>query len=105
MRSETLTQRDDLVIRRHILEPGETTPWHIDACHRFSVLVSGNGLTLEYRDTGELVEITPIHPGLTGWDEPQPRVHRAVNTGSATYEEVIVFFRDTPQVEPQPEQR
>ena len=105
MQSKVLTQRDDLVIRRHILEPGEATPWHTDACHRFSVLVRGNGLTIEFRDFGERVEITPVHAGLTGWDAPESRVHRGVNTGSDTYEEVVMFFRDSAQVEPQPEHR
>jgi hypothetical protein len=105
MQSEVLTERDDLVIRRHILEPGEAVPWHTDACHRFSVLVRGNGLTIEFRDSGERVEVTPIHPGLTGWDAPESRVHRGINTGSTTYEEVIVFFRDSARVDPQPEHR
>ena len=104
MRSEELTKRDDMVIRRHILEPGETTPWHIDACHRFSVLVQGSGLTLEFRDSGERVPIE-AYPGLTGWDAPESRVHRAINTGPTTYEEVIVFLLDRPGLEPQPEQR
>jgi oxalate decarboxylase/phosphoglucose isomerase-like protein (cupin superfamily) len=104
MKSELLTERDDLVIRRHILEPGEAMPWHTDACHRFSVLVRGNGLTIEFRDTGEFVDVA-VYPGLTGWDAPESRVHRGINTGSMTYEEVVMFFRDSPQLEPQPEHR
>ena len=44
MRSETITQRDDLVIRRLVLEPGEAMPWHVDACRRFSVIVRGERL-------------------------------------------------------------
>ena len=104
MRSEVLTQRDDLVIRRQILEPGDAMPWHTDVCHRFSVVVRGDGLTIEFRDTGERVEV-PVHAGLTGWDAPESRVHRGINTGSTTYEEVVTFFRDTPGLEPQPEHR
>ena len=41
MKSETITQRDDLIIRRHTLEPGEALPWHTDLCHRFTVVVRG----------------------------------------------------------------
>lgn len=104
MLSEVLTRRDDLVIRRMILEPGDAMAWHTDACHRFSVVVRGNGLTIEFRDTGECVEV-PVHPGLTGWDEPDSRVHRGVNTGSLPYEEVVTFYLDTPGLEPQPEHR
>lgn len=102
MNSETITQRTDLIIRRHILEPGEALPWHTDLCLRFTVVVRGEALSIEYRDTGE-VDSFPVHPGLADWDEPQPRVHRGINTGSVTYEEVIVFFIDQPGMEPQPE--
>ena len=34
---EVITQRDDLVIRRLVLAPGEGMPWHTDTCHRFTV--------------------------------------------------------------------
>jgi hypothetical protein len=102
MKSETITQRDDLIIRRHILEPGGALPWHTDRCHRFTVVVSGESLRIEYRDSND-VENFPVHAGLADWDEPQPRVHRGINTGSVPYEEVIMFFIDEPGMEPQPE--
>ena len=102
MRSETITERSVLIIRRHILEPGEALPWHTDRCHRFTVVVAGEALSIEYRETGE-IESFPVHAGLTGWDEPQSRVHRGINTGSVTYEEVIVFLLPEPGMEPQPE--
>jgi len=28
-------------------------PWHTDSCHRFSVVVRGERLRIEFRDTGE----------------------------------------------------
>lgn len=102
MKSETITQRADLIIRRHILEPGESLPWHTDLCQRFTVVVSGDALSIEYRDSGE-VKSFAVHPGLADWDVPQPKVHRGVNTGTVPYEEVIVFFLDRPDMEPQPE--
>lgn len=102
MESETITRRADLIIRRHILQPGEALPWHTDLCHRFTVIVRGEALGIEYRDSGE-IESFPVYPGMTGWDEPQARVHRGINTGTVPYEEVIVFFIDTPEMEPQPE--
>jgi hypothetical protein len=101
MRVETLSERDDLVIRRLVLEPGEAMPWHTDRCRRFSVVVRGDGLTIEFRETGERVPIA-VRPGLAGWDEPDARVHRGVNTGGTSYEEVVTFFLDPPGVEPQP---
>jgi hypothetical protein len=102
MKSETITQRSDLVIRRHILEPGEALSWHTDRCHRFTVVITGEALSIEYRDTGE-IETFPVRPGMADWDAPQSRVHRGINAGGVTYEEVIVFFLPEPDVEPQPE--
>ncbi len=101
MQFEVITQRDDLLIRRQVLQPGEALPWHIDLCQRFTVVVSGERLRIEYRDTGEMVEIA-VHPGLADWDEPQPRVHRGVNAGTITYEEVVMFFLPSPGIDPQP---
>jgi hypothetical protein len=102
MKSETITQRADLIIRRHILEPGEALPWHTDLCHRFSVVISGEKLSIEYRCSGE-IETFPVQAGMADWDAPQPRVHRGINAGTVPYEEVIVFFLPEPNVEPQPE--
>lgn len=102
MKSETITQRKDLIIRRHILEPGEALPWHTDHCHRFTVVVTGERLSIQYRDTGE-VETFPVQAGMADWDEPQPRVHRGINAGTVPYEEVIMFFLDESDMEPQPE--
>jgi hypothetical protein len=102
MISETITQRPNLIIRRHILEPGETLPWHSDACHRFSVIIRGEAIAIEYRDSEEIKTI-PVYPGLAEWDAPQSKIHRAINTGKVPYEEVIIFLIDQPGIEPQPE--
>lgn len=102
MLTEVITQRDDLVIRRLVLEPGEATPWHTDACRRFSVIVRGGQLRIEFRDSDEQI-IVAVHPGMADWDEPDDRVHRAVNAGVTPYEEVVIFFLDTPGIDPQPD--
>ena len=102
MRTEIITRRDGVLIRRLVLEPGEAMPWHTDSCHRFSVVVRGDELSIEIRDTGE--RITPaVHPGLAEWDQPQARIHRGVNTGTVSYEEVVIFFLRHPAMDPQPE--
>jgi hypothetical protein len=102
MISETISQRTGLVIRRHILEPGESLPWHSDLCHRFTVVVRGEAIDIHYRDSNEMKTIH-VHPGLAEWDAPQPKIHRAINTGNVPYEEVILFFIGKPDLEPQPE--
>ena len=77
-------------------------PWHTDTCSRYSVVIRGESLGIEFRDSGELKSF-PVHPGMAGWDEPQSRVHRGVNVGSVPYEEVVIFFLDDPDADPQPE--
>ncbi len=102
METEVLSKRYNTLIRRLILEPGEAMPWHTDSCHRYSVVIRGEALGIEFRDSGQPASF-PVHPGMAGWDEPEPRVHRGVNVGSVPYEEVVIFFLDDPDMEPQPE--
>jgi hypothetical protein len=98
---ETLIQRGTTLVRRLVLEPGEATVWHVDPYHRITVVVRGKALAIEYRDRGVSgrVEVTA---GQADWDEPTDRVHRAVNVGGETYEEVTIFFLDRTDAIPQP---
>lgn len=100
MRTETITQCDTLVIRRLVLEPGEATPWHTDACRRFSVVVRGERLRIEFRDAADH-PVVAVEPGSVGWDQPEARIHRAWNIGATAYEEVVTFFLDQPEMNPQ----
>lgn len=100
MRHEIITDREDLMVRRLVLDPGEATSWHTDPFHRFTVVVRGDRLTIEFRGGGEFFEV-PVEAGMSGWDAPEPRVHRAVNSGATVYEEVVTFFRGHPG-DPQP---
>jgi hypothetical protein len=101
MELEIISDEDALLIRRMSLAPGEAMFWHVDVCRRFSVVVRGAELTIEYRDGGEPARL-PVAPGLADWDEPEPRVHRAVNTGSVPFEEVVTFYRAGRHQDPQP---
>jgi hypothetical protein len=103
MRTEIITRRDDLIIRRAILAPGEATPWHRDLVHRFTVVVRGDRLAIEFRHGGER-EAFDVHAGMADWDAPELRVHRAVNVGAETFEEVVTFFLEDGMRDPQPEQ-
>lgn len=103
MESEVVWRDDATVARRLVLEPGEATPWHRDVCRRFSVVVRGDALAIEYRGSDE-GERFPVAAGLAGWDEPEPRVHRAVNVGTTVYEEVVLFVLPAAGVDPQPEE-
>ena len=102
MNIELITQSDEMVIRRMKLDPGEAMWWHIDTCHRFTVVISGSVLAIEYRDTGERIEFE-VATGTAEWDQPETRIHRAINVGETVYEEVVTFFRAAAEVDPQPE--
>ncbi len=69
--------------------------------HRITVVVRGEALAIEYRD-GRQTDRVEVFAGDTGWDVPSDQVHRAVNVGRATYEEVTIFFLDRPDALPQP---
>ena len=87
MIDKILHHRGTTLVRRQRLVPGEATPWHRDPFHRVAVVLSGDAITIEYRDRGPSHRLT-VTPGQVDWDEPTERVHRAVNVGAAPYEEV-----------------
>ena len=102
MTEELLYDRRGVRVRRVILEPGESSPWHTDSCDRMTVIVSGDRLAIEFRHSGEIREFD-VRAGQVDWDEPGRHVHRAVNVGDVPYEEIAVFFLGDPDDVPQPD--
>jgi len=98
---QMLHHRGNYLVRRQRLEPGEATPWHRDPYHRVTVVLSGDRLDIEFRDGGETLSWN-VTVGEVDWSEPSDRVHRAVNVGKEVFEEVVTFFLDRPDAEPQP---
>lgn len=101
MTDEIVLHYGTTMVRRLRLAPGEAMPWHRDPCQRVAVVLSGDSLSIEYRDGGEnlCIEVTP---GLVEWEEPSARVHRAVNVGKQFYEQVTIFLLDRPDAAAQP---
>ena len=99
---EVLHHRGNVLVRRQRLAPGEASPWHRDPCHRVTVVLSGDLLRIEFRDSRE-AQRCKVTPGEVDWSEPGERVHRAVNIGKKVFEEVVIFFLDHPDAAPQPE--
>lgn len=64
--------------------------------------MSGDLLRIEFRDGGE-AQPWNVTVGEVDWVEPTSRIHRAVNVGKEVFEEVVTFFLDRPDAEPQPE--
>ena len=102
MTDEILFHRGTTLVRRQRLAPGEALPWHRDPFHRVSVVLSGDQIEIEFRDSRETLRV-PVKRGQVGWDEPTSRPHRAVNIGKQPYEEITIFFLDHPDAVPQPE--
>jgi hypothetical protein len=74
LRLKVIMEREDIVIRRLILEPA---------------VLRGEQLRIECCDTGEQVT---GHAGMADWDEPDTRVHQGVNAGATAYEEIVMFL-------------
>ena len=96
-----LFQRGTTLVRRLYLAPGETLPWHRDPFHRVTVILQGDALAVEYQE-GDERQSVPVTPGQVDWDEPTELLHRAINVGQQSYEEITVFFLDRHGAVPQP---
>jgi hypothetical protein len=101
MRQEALYRRKGVLVRRLLLEPGEASAWHRDACHRVTVVLSGDRLAIERHAGGPTHEVG-VRAGQVDWDEPGSRMHRAVNVGRQPYEEIVIFLLAHPGQNPQP---
>lgn len=91
---QVLFHRGNRLVRRQRLEPGEATPWHRDPCHRVTVVLSGDMLEIEFRDSGETLACK-VTAGEVDWSEPTDRVRRAVNVGKGAFEEIVTFSRSS----------
>ncbi len=100
MTDEIVLHHETTMVRRLRLAPGEAMPWHRDPFHRVAAVLSGDILSIEYRDGGESQRIQ-ITAGQVEWEEPSARVHRAVNVGKQPYEQVTVFLLDRADAVPQ----
>ena len=61
----------------------------------------GDTLAIEYRDENASLRVA-VTPGQVEWEESSGRVHRAVNIGQRTYEQITIFLLDSPNAVPQP---
>lgn len=101
MVEDELIRREQILVRRLCLASGEAMPWHRDPFHRVTVVLHGDALAIEFRDSGDSEKFR-VTPGQVDWDEPSDRVHRGINVGRKQYEEIAVFFLDHPNAVAQP---
>ena len=89
--SVVLFENEHVKIWNLIVEPGESSPWHLHERDYVTVVVEGGGLTVEFEDgTGE------TRPSKVGdWryqDKHQP--HRVVNKTGQTYKNVLIELKN-----------
>jgi len=101
MKDEELFRHGTTAVHRLVLNPGEAMAWHRDPHQRVAVVLEGDVLEIEFRDSGERLRVE-IHPAQTEWEEPSSRVHRAINVGRKTYQQITIFLLDRPDAIPQP---
>jgi len=101
MKDEELFRHGTTAVRHLTLNPGEAMAWHRDPYPRVAVVLEGDLLEIEFRDSDEHLRVE-IHPGQTDWEEPSSRVHRAVNVGQKTYQQITIYLLDRPEAVPQP---
>ena len=101
MTDEELFRHGSTAVRRLILNPGEAMAWHTDPHHRVAVVLEGDVLEIEFRDSDERLRVE-IRPGQTDWEQPSSRIHRALNVGQKTYQQITIYLLDRPDAIPQP---
>jgi quercetin dioxygenase-like cupin family protein len=101
MTDEELFRQGTTAVRRLVLNPGEAMAWHRDPHQRVAVVLQGDVLEIEFRDSDDKLRVE-IHPGQTEWEEPSQRVHRAINVGQKPYEQITIYLLDRPDAVPQP---
>src|SRR5262249_10255269 len=99
---EGVHHRGEYLVRRQRLMPGGGTPWDRDPFYRVAGGLEGGFLSIEVRHRGG-GQTRKDTSGEVDWVEPSDRIHRALNVGREVFEEVVTFFLDRPDAEPQPE--
>jgi len=74
-----ISERDGVRVHRSRLEPGESSPWHVDSFHRVSVVLQGDQLRIEYQHGGNRNLFRSLPARLSGTN-PLPRA----STGQLT---------------------
>ncbi len=69
MTDEILLHHETTMVRRLRLAPGEAMPWHRDPFHRVAVVLSGDVLSIEYRDGRESQRVTAAILWDKFWDK------------------------------------
>ena len=88
--TDVLFENDAVKIWNLIVNPGESSDWHLHERDYVTIVVEGAGLTVEYDDGTS--EDSPSGPGTWRYHD-EHKIHRVVNNSDARYVNVLVELK------------
>ena len=88
--TDVLFENDNVKIWNLIVDPGESSDWHLHERDYVTIVVEGAGLTVEYDDGTS--DDSPSGPGTWRYHDDH-RVHRVINNSDARYVNVLVEIK------------
>ena len=88
--SVVLFENDKVKIWNLIVEPGESSAWHMHGRDYVTIVVEGEGLKVEYDDGTE--SDSPSSPGTYTY-HGEHKVHRVVNNKGKRYKNVLIELK------------
>ena len=87
----TALENDRVKIWNLIVDPGETSAWHLHERDYITAVLEGGGLTVEYEDSSTEQGSSAV--GVWTFHDER-RVHRVVNNTDTRYKNVLVELKD-----------
>ena len=88
--STVLFENDRVKIWNLIVEPGESSDWHLHGRDYVTIVVEGGGLTVEFDDGTK--ESSPSEIGTWRY-HGEHKAHRVINNGDTRYKNVLVELK------------
>ena len=88
--TDVLFENDAVKIWNLIVNPGESSDWHLHGRDYVTIVVEGAGLTVEYDDG--TAEDSPSSPGTWRYHD-EHKIHRVVNNSDTRYVNVLVELK------------
>jgi quercetin dioxygenase-like cupin family protein len=88
--TDVLFENDAVKIWNLIVNPGESSDWHMHERDYVTIVVEGAGLTVEYDDGTS--DDNPSAPGTWRYHD-EHKIHRVVNNSDTRYVNVLVELK------------
>jgi quercetin dioxygenase-like cupin family protein len=88
--TDVLFENDAVKIWNLVVDPGESSDWHMHGRDYVTIVVEGAGLTVEYDDGTS--DDSPSGPGTWRYHD-EHKIHRVVNNSDTRYVNVLVELK------------